>query len=137
MPTRDPENRKYRAAIYVVYAALLSWIILCFGIGAAMGVFSTAGKDKLAARQAALLICSAAVSAEPPINIDVCPSDVKAGHPAALLKRARESAAAISDRDMSSRVMDAINSFETIESGRLSRTNLPRLVEGPMGEYLN
>lgn len=137
MPNRDPANKKFRVAIYLIYAVLISWIILAFGIGAARGVFSSAGKDRLAARRVALLVCTAAASSDPPIRIDSCPSGTGTGNPAVLIREAREAAAGMSDREKAAGANDLINSLEVIVSGKLGRSNVPRLVEGPIGEYLN
>jgi hypothetical protein len=135
MTQRDPRTRKYRVAAYVLYAIVTGWIIISFFVGEMRGLYSQSGKDRLAARQAALYICSAAAGLE--IDMSVCPGGTPAGGSKAMLTRARKEAALISDGAMKEKVNGAIDAFEVVSDGRLHPGNLSRLVSEPLSGYIN
>ena len=136
MAPRDPKLRQYRIAIYVVYGALITWLILPFAIGAARGVYSPEGKDRLAAGRIALNLCGAAASLPSPVPISTCPADAPVGGVRTFVARSKTLAAEIADGGVRDRMSKAIGEFEPIAMGAAPDPAAIRRIAEVIGEYL-
>ena len=136
MAPRDPKLRPYRIAIYAAYGALITWLILPFVIGAARGVYSPGGKDRLAAGRIALNLCGAAASLPSPVTIETCPADVPVGGVRAFVARSKTLVAEIADGVVRNRMAKAIGEFEPIAMGAAPDPQALKRIAHVIGEYL-
>jgi hypothetical protein len=112
------------------------WLILPFVIGAARGVYSPEGKDRLAAGRIALNLCGAAASLPSPVTIETCPADAPVGGVLAFVARSKALAAEIADGGVRDRMKKAIGEFEPIAKGAAPDPLALKRIAEVIGDYL-
>jgi len=132
----EKNNRKAKLYVYAVFGVVVLWLLAAFLNGTIRGVFSVEGKDRLSARLAATQICAAMKSMDEPFKMAGCPGKLPCAPVEKHIVKARDIAKSIADQKIRDSVMDAVNSFDVIYTGKLSQSFMKHLVAEPLEEFL-
>jgi len=132
----EKSNKKVKLYVYAAFGLVVLWLLVAFLNGTIRGVFSVEGKDRLSARLAATQICAAMKNMDQPYEMTGCPGKLPCAPVEKHLMKARDYAKSITDQKTRDSVMDAVNSFGVIYSGKLSQSFMKHLVAEPLEEFL-